>query len=144
MKHIMIALLSLFLVGTTAFSLVAKKDKIPQAVVESMKNKFPDAQKVNWEKEKSEYEASFVVNGIKTSANFKLDGTWTETESVIPVSGLPKIVLDGILAAYPDATIVGTAKIETPGKEVQYEADIQRGKKKTEILFNADGTEIKK
>ena len=144
MKHIMIALLSLFLVGTTAFSLVAKKDKIPQAVVESMKNKFPDAQKVIWEKEKSEYEASFVVNGIKTSANFKLDGTWTETESVIPVSGLPKIVLDGILAAYPAATIVGTAKIETPGKGVQYEADIQRGKKKTEILFNADGTEIKK
>jgi hypothetical protein len=43
MKHIMFALFTIFLVGTTAFSLAAKKDKIPQSIVESKKNKFPDA-----------------------------------------------------------------------------------------------------
>jgi hypothetical protein len=57
---------------------------------------------------------------------------------------MPKIVLDGIQAAYHGATIVGTAKIETPAQGVRYEADIQRGKKKTEVLFNADGKEEKK
>ena len=57
---------------------------------------------------------------------------------------MPKIVLDGIQSAYHGATIVGTAKIETPAQGVRYEADIQRGKKKTEVLFNADGKEEKK
>lgn len=58
---------------------------------------------MQWEKEKSEYEASFVLNGVKVSANFTVSGEWKETEATVSVSDLPKIVSDGILSAYPGA-----------------------------------------
>jgi hypothetical protein len=144
MDRYIILLCMTALFATTAFSFSSKKDKTPQAVEESFKKKFPDAQKIKWEKENTEYEASFVVNGIKTSANFTLDGKWMETESTVAISNLPKVVSDGILTAYPGAKIIDAAKIETPEKGIQYEADIKDGKKKMEVLFNAEGKEVKK
>lgn len=132
------------LFSMTAFSLSPQKGKTPKAVEEAFTKKFPHAQKVTWEKEKTEYEASFVLNGVQTSANFTVSGEWKETESNISVSDLPKNVLDGILSAYPGAKIINAAKIETPEKGMQYEADIKNGKKKMEVLFDAEGKEVKK
>lgn len=40
--------------------------------------------------------------------------------------------------------IIEAAKIETPEKGIQYEADIKNGKKKMEVLFDAEGKEVKK
>ncbi len=144
MNRYIVLLCAGVLFTSTAFSFFSKKDKTPQAVEESFKKKFPDAKKVQWEKENKEYEASFILAGVKTSANFTAAGEWKETESTISASNLPKVVSDGILSAYPGAKIVGAAKIETPEKGIQYEADIKNGKKKMEVLFDADGKEIKK
>ena len=144
MNRYFVLLCSTVLIATTVFPISPKKDKTPQAVEESFKKKFPEAQKVKCEKENKEYEASFVINGVKTSANFTVSGEWKETESTVSASDLPKIVSDGILSAYPGAKIVDAAKIETPEKGIQYEADIKSGKKKMEVLFDAEGKEIKK
>jgi hypothetical protein len=144
MNRYIVLLCMAALFATAAFSFSSKKDKTPQAVEESFKKKFPNAQKVQWEKEKTEYEASFVLNGVKTSANFTVNGEWKETESTVSVSDLPKIVSDGILSAYSGAKIIDAAKIETPEKGIQYEADIKNGKKKMEVLFDAEGKEVKK
>jgi hypothetical protein len=144
MNRLIVIIYSCILISTTLFALTPKKDKTPQVVEESFKKKFPDAKKVKWEKEKTEYEASFIVNGIKTSANFTISGEWKETESAVSVSDLPKVVSDGILSAYPGTKIIDAAKIETPENGVHYEADIKNGKKKLEVLFNAEGKEVKK
>ncbi len=144
MNRYIVLLCAGVLFTSTAFSFSPKKDKRPQAVEESFRKKFPDAQKVKWEKEKTEYEASFVLNGVQTSANFTVNGEWKETESTVSVSDLPKNVSDGILSAYPAAKIINAAKIETTEKGVQYEADIKNGKKKLEVLFDTDGKEVKK
>lgn len=144
MKRISVILCAVLFIGTTIFAIPAKKNKTPNAVVEEFMKKFPEAKNVVWEKEKSEYEASFVLAGVKTSANFTAEGEWKETERTISVSDLPKEVKDGIQSTYPNATIIDAAKIETPEKGIQYEADIKSAKKKIEVLFDAEGKEVKK
>ncbi|MFA6541189.1 MAG: PepSY-like domain-containing protein [Bacteroidota bacterium] len=143
MKRLSIFLFALIVLDTAAFALTPKKHDAPKAVIEAFAQKFPLAQKVKWEKEKSDYETNFIVNGVPASANFAPDGKWMETEADINVSNVPKIVVEGIHAAYPGSTIVAASQIETPDAGLHYEADIMNGRKKSEVLFDALGKEIK-
>ena len=114
--------------------------KAPDAVQAAFKKRFPTVTKVGYDKEKNgEYEAGFKINGVKMSANFTPEGVWRETESEIAATALPATVTKSIAAKYPQAKIVGAAKIETADKGVCYEADLKTGLKKTEVLFDATG-----
>lgn len=144
MKRLSIFFFALIVLHTAAFTLTPKKHTAPKAVIEAFAQKFPDALKVKWEKEGADYEANFIVNGIPTSANFSPDGKWMETETDIKVSNVPKIVVDGIHAAYPGSTITAASQIETPDAGLHYEADMTNGRNKSEVLFDAQGKKISK
>jgi len=116
----------------------------PKSVQENFAKKFPAAKSVKWDKEGSkEYEASFVLDGVKCSANFSTDGTWLETETEIKISELPTAVTSAIKAKYADWEIKGAAKMETSKGETKFEADLKKGKKEKEVQYKADGTFIK-
>jgi hypothetical protein len=116
----------------------------PSAVTEAFKKRFPTVTKVDFDREKNgEYEAEFKVNGVKMSANFTSDGTWRETESEIAATALPVTVVQSIAAKYPNAKVVGAAKIETSDKGTLYEADLKTGVKKSEVLFDTAGNVVK-
>jgi len=115
----------------------------PKAVKAAFAKKFPTTISVKWHKENSkEYEGYFTLNGTKMSANFTNDGVWLATETEIKISEFPSAVLATIKSKYTDWTITTASKIETL-KEVQYEADIVKGKEKKEILLKEDGSFIK-
>ena len=139
--------MKLFLIGAIAlffgFSGTAQKS-VPQTVKNTFMQKFPNAQKVTWEKENAtEYEAGFVLNGVKMSSNINTEGKWMETETTIKISELPENIKSAIVAKYPTAKIVGASKIETAKDGIQYEADIKNGLKKLEVLFSENGKFVK-
>jgi hypothetical protein len=73
----------LFLAGcATEFGIVA--DDVPPAVVTSFKTKYPSAENVEWEVEKSDghlvFEAEFKLDGKSKEAEFKMDGTFVKEE----------------------------------------------------------------
>jgi len=112
----------------------------PEKVVQALNQKFPNIQNAHWGKEsKSEWEAEFIYNGVKTSANFLTDGQWLETETKIPITELPAAVTQSIQANYKASKLVGADKIETTN-ETLYEADLKSGIKIKEVVFNSDGT----
>lgn len=118
--------------------------KAPSAVQTAFKKRFPTVTKVDYDKEKNgEYEAEFKMNGVEMSANFTADGTWRETESEIRATALPANVTKAIAAKYPNAKVVGAAKIETSDRGTLYEADLKTGMKKSEVLFDAAGNVVK-
>lgn len=122
----------------------AQKLSIPAAVLEAFKAKFPEAKKVKWGRENAkEYEAEFLLNNSKTSANFESGGKWIETESKILITELPKVVSGAIVAQYKNCVITEAYRIEKPGGETVYEADIKMANKKKEVLLKEDGTFIK-
>ena len=117
--------------------------KAPEAVTKAFAAKFPNVTKVGFDKEgNGEYEAEFKVNGVKMSANFKATGEWVETETEIPTAQLPEKVAAAIKTAHPKSKIVGAAKIETTNG-MRYEADLKRGGRKAEVLYDENGKFIK-
>ena len=139
--------MKLFLIGAIAlflgFSGIAQT-AVPQAVKITFMQKFPNAQKVTWDKENAtEYEAGFVLNGVKMSSNINTEGKWLETETTVKISDLPENVKSAILTKYPTAKITGVSKIETANDGIQYEADIKTGLKKLEVLFSENGKFVK-
>ncbi len=129
---------------TLLFSVISFATEAPKLVQEAFTKKFPTAIAVKWEKENAtEYEASFKLNGINCSANFSKEGVWLETEAEIKIAELPTTVTSTIKQKFADWKIVGAAKIDHLKKEVQYEADLQKGKVKKEVIFSSNGTIIK-
>lgn len=118
--------------------------KPPKEVQNSFNERFPAVSNVKWAKENNdEWEANFILNGVKSSANFSEDGKWLESESEIPVSELPEKVISSISAGYNGYNITGAAKIENVKGETIYEADLKSGKMKKEVFYLEDGTNVK-
>lgn len=138
MKRNLLLVLSIFVIT------IASATEAPKVVQENFAKKFPAAKSVKWEKEGSkEYEASFVLDDLKCSANFRIDGTWLETEIEIKASELPAAVASAIKVKYAKWKIIGAAKMETSKGEIKYEADLKIGKKEKEVQLNVTGIFVK-
>ncbi|MEI6263855.1 MAG: PepSY-like domain-containing protein [Sphingobacteriia bacterium] len=110
----------------------AQKNKVTPAAEKAFTQKFPNAKEVKWEKEgKDEYEASFLMDGKKGSANFSSTGEWMETEMAIPQANAPKAVLDGFNKSFMGATIKEVYKIESKAGKNYFEIEYSlKGKTK--------------
>ena len=108
----------------------------PAAVVNAFKAKFPSATDVKWGKENAtEWEAEFSAAGKTSSANFKDDGTFLETETAIPAAEIPSAAMEYIHQNKPGATIKETARIEYADGKVVFEIEV----KGDDLLFDEAG-----
>ncbi|MGL4597930.1 MAG: PepSY-like domain-containing protein [Bacteroidia bacterium] len=139
MKNILLLAVCLFF-STSAIQAI----EVPDVVETAFAKQFPTAQKVKWEKEAAElFEAEFMLDGKEVSAVYKADGTWQETETEIQVAELPQAVLERLKKTHPEAKIKEAAKIQRADNSVVYEAEIKVGRKETDLLFDANGNEVK-
>ncbi len=137
MKRIfMILMLCMGLIAT----IYAQKSKVTPAAEKAFTQKFPTAKEVKWEMEaKDEYEASFVMDGKKGSANFSGKGDWMETEMTIPQSKTPNSVLDGFNKAFAGATIKEVYKIESKEGKNYFEIEYSLKGKSKEAKLDPTG-----
>lgn len=128
MKKIMLISLFALISCATAFSA-----NPPEAVLTAFKQKFPNAQDVDWSKEKNgEWEAEFELPGSREmSATFSADGRWLETETEIAFSELPA----PIRTALQGKKVKETARIEKADGSTVYEAEVRR----KDLIFDATG-----
>jgi len=118
----------------------AQKNKVTPAAEKAFTQKFPSAIEVKWDKEgKDEYEASFVMDGKKGSANFSGKGDWMETEMAIPQAKAPKSVLDGFNKAFAGATIKEVYKIESKEGKNYFEIEYSLKGKDKEAKLDPTG-----
>ena len=139
MKYLLIVSASILL----ATCGLAQNNQTPSAVTSSFNAKFPNAQKVKWDKENAEeWEAEFKLNGSEYSANFKADGSWLETEHKIKKSSIPGPVKAAVDKEFPGFKIDEAEFIETP-EGTFYEFEIEKGKQEKEVLFDSNGKLLK-
>ena len=139
MKKVILIVASLFVFSALVFAA-----KPPVKVQKAFEVKFPDAASVKWAKESSkEWEAEFIVNSVKTSANFRTTGDWVETESQINISELPEAVTAEIKKLHPKGEITAAFRIESAKDGTKYEADVRTGKKTAEVFLKEDGSILK-
>jgi hypothetical protein len=127
-------------------------DKLPKAVAETVKKRFPKAEQLEASKEtengKTEYEVTIKDSGKKIDVTVAPDGTLLGIEKEIAVKDLPKSVTAGIEVKYPKATLKSAEEVikvkEGKEKLEYYEVIIETTDKKTvEVEVLADG-KIKK
>ncbi len=82
-------------------------DKIPKAVMDALKAKFPSAKITKWSKEtekgKVVYDLEFAQNGRKAEADIEEDGTIQNFEKEFDAKDLPKAVTEAVAKRYPKA-----------------------------------------
>jgi hypothetical protein len=133
----------LVLIAIIAISLSSNCQSItvPATVKSAFNTKYPNAANVKWGKENAkEYEAEFKLNGTNVSANFGLDGSWVETETVIKIADLPAPVTAAVKKKYAGAVITMAEKLEMPGGKLLYEATFKVNGKKRSMELNPDGS----
>src|SRR5262245_25801756 len=84
-------------------------DKIPKAVMDALKARFPKAEIHKWSKAKEGddivYDIEFTQAGRKYEADIKENGTYINYEKEIAVKDLPKVVRKAVDMRYPKATL---------------------------------------
>ena len=138
MKKIFSLLLAVACVAATAH---AQNIVVPAAVKNAFQSKYPDATDVKWGKENSkEFEAEFKLGNTSVSANFKTDGSWVETETVVPITDLPAAVSTAITTKNPGAVITLAEKLDMPGNKTLYEVSFRVNGKRKSMELHPDGT----
>jgi hypothetical protein len=135
--------ITLIFIATTFTSISmaqeVKESAVPTVVKSAFKKKYPTVKTVKWEKEDSNYEAGFTLNKVESSVLLDSKGIIKETENEIPISQLPKGVVEYIKKNHPTAKITEAAKITDSKGEIMYETEI-KGK---DLFFDATGKFIK-
>ena len=123
-------------------------DKVPKAVLDTVKKRFPKAEMTEAAKETEGDKVSYVVTlkdgESKIDVTLTPEGVLTMIETEIPAKDLPKAVTDAVEAKYPKAALklAETVVKVADGKEklAYYEVVIDAADKKTyELQVSEDG-----
>ena len=118
----------------------SKKLNVPAAVKAALANKYPEATKVTWEKEKGNYEANWGgKSGEDNSVQFTPAGEFIEIVKAMPVSQLPPAVLAYVKAHYNGAKITEAGKVTDAKGKTTYEAEVNR----KDVIFDEKGSFVK-
>lgn len=130
--------------AVVSLSACGQNNVVPAKVKTALEQKFPNAQKVKWNKEnETEWEAEFKLNGEKYSANYSTDGIWKETEHEIENSAIPANVkqsLDTEFAGYK----IEEAEISETANGSVYEFAVEKDETTMEVAISPDGKVVKK
>jgi uncharacterized membrane protein YkoI len=123
-------------------------DKIPKAVMDALKAKFPRAKIDKWTKEtengKVVYDIEFKQDGRKAEADIAEDGTILNFEKEFDAKDLPKAVTDAVEKKYPKAKMKEVMEIT----EIKDKKEVHGGfeivletadKKEVEVTVAKDG-----
>ena len=122
-------------------------DKIPKAVMDALKAKFPKARITQWVKHEvmGVYDIEFTVDGVHGEAEIKVDGTYVKHEKEIVAKDLPEAVKKAVDAKYPKATLKKIKEITVvkDKKEMvgEYEIILESADQQllVELLVDPDG-----
>lgn len=123
-------------------------DKVPKAVLDATKTRFPDAELVAAEKETEDnvtiFEMAIKNKGQNIDVSLTPEGKILEIEKQIAAKDLPKAVSAALAAKYPEATykVIEEVIMVKDGKEKleYYEAHLVTAqKKRIEVRVGSEG-----
>lgn len=137
--------LTLLLILLMAGFAHAQIRKIPAAVTEAFKARYPHAEKVAWKDEITSFEAQFTLNGFAMTADFNSKGEWQHSEKKIKITDLPAAVSDGFTKSkYADWQISNVVEIDKNSESLQYRIEVKKSAvQKKYLFFNTNGRLIR-
>jgi uncharacterized membrane protein YkoI len=123
-------------------------DKVPKAVIDAVKAKFPDVKLSEASKEKEDgktiYELAFTYKDYKYEVEFEEDGTIIAIDKQIEAKELPKAVAKALEEKYPKATYKVIEEVTKKDKIAYYEVELVTADKKgIEVEIDPSGKILK-
>jgi len=147
---LLVAGLGVFLLGSVARADEEKVplDKVPKAVMDAVKKKFPDAKITEASKEKEDgktiYEVAFTYKDYKYEVECEEDGTFVAIDKQIEAKELPKEVVKTLEEKYPKATYKVIEEVTKKDKIAYYEVElVTADKKEVEVQVDPAGKVLK-
>ena len=144
MKQVLILAAFALALAAPAHAQMLKPAQVPAAVKATFKAKFPAVKTNTWEKEGDKYEAGFKQNGTTMSALITPAGELVETESDMSPSKLPAAVRTKLASDYKSFKVTEAATLVSADGTTTYEAEVSKNGKHQDVVFNADGSLVKK
>jgi len=117
-----------------------KSSLVPQAVTKALISKYPEANKISWEKESGNYEANWGgKSGEDMSVQFTPAGVYVQQVKAIDLNQLPAAVKQYAAVHYKGSKIKEPGKVTDAAGKISYEVEI-KGK---DVLFDEQGKFIK-
>lgn len=121
-----------------------KMEQLPAAVQKTVKEQSKGATIRGFSKEvekgKTFYEAELTVNGHAKDMLIDENGTVVEVEEEVALDSIPAAAKAAIQKGAGTGKILKVESITKGGALVAYEAQIQKGAKKSEVRVKPDGT----
>ena len=146
MKTRMTIFASLLLAGFTFTSCDDNDDNYTpdEKIVNVLYEKYPNAQRVDWELQHDHYVADFYDNNIEKEAWFNTKGEWVMTESDILFENLPKAIQTAFgESEYKDWRVDDVDMLERVEMETMYVIEVEKSKQEFDLFYAEDGTLIK-
>jgi hypothetical protein len=139
--NLILAVAGCILFSTQVMAQSVKSTQVPTVVTSALMKKYPGApKKINWEKEKGNYEANWGgKSGEDMSVMYTPTGEFVEQVEAIPVSSLPAGVAVYVKAHYKGVKITEAGKVTDAKGVTTFEAEV-KGK---DLVFDEKGTFIK-
>ena len=131
-----------FLMSSSAH---AQFRKIPAAVTDSFKMKYPSATAVEWKDKVTSFQASFILDNVKFNAKYSSKGEWQGSTKDIKETELPAVVKDGLAKSkYADWKVRGVSTRYLPDGKTQYGIGVSKSDlQKKNLLFSSEGQLLK-
>ena len=146
MKTRMTIFASLLLAGFTFTSCDDNDDNYTpdEKIVNVLYEKYPNAQRVDWELQHDHYVANFYDNNIEKEAWFNTKGEWVMTESDILFENLPKAIQTAFgESEYKDWRVDDVDMLERVEMETMYVIEVEKSKQEFDLFYAEDGTLVK-
>ena len=115
-----------------------------EEIVNVLYEKYPNAQRVDWELQRNHYVADFRDNNIEKEAWFNTKGEWVMTESDIPFEDLPQAIQTAFgESEYKDWRVDDVDMLERVEMETMYVIEVEKGKQEFDLFYAENGILIK-
>lgn len=144
MKQVLIVAAFALALAAPTHAQTLKPAQVPPAAQATFKAKFPTVKTNTWEKEGANLEAGFKMGGKTMSAVITPAGELMETETDMSPAQLPAAVRAKLASDYKAYKVTEAATLVSASGTTTYEAEVSKGGKKQDVVFNADGSLAKK
>ena len=115
-----------------------------EEIVNVLYEKYPNAQRVDWELQRDHYVADFRDNNIEKEAWFNTNGDWVMTASDLPFEDLPQAIQTAFgESEYKDWRVDDVDMLERVEMETMYVIEVEKGKQEFDLFYAEDGILIK-
>lgn len=112
--------------------------EIPQSVKAKFASEHTEVMDIRWGMEDGNFEAEYYEDGMERSVVYNAEGKVLIREKQIEISSLPSVIMDYIVANYPDSDIE-KAEFEATEDGDFYELEVETNDTEVELIFDANG-----